>query len=104
MSDLSLDERLWAHYPSILQPVDRAQSPLQGLSGAIVWKVATEPALSAARRHPMSIYIPTPRSAHEQMTAARAHGWAEVPQPLPNNDGETFTKHDDSWWDVCTWQ
>ena len=103
MSDSAFDERIWSHYPSILHPTNQSRLCLHGFSGSVVWKVATNSGPIAVRRFPCRP-DDRPPSDHSSLIRARLHGWMEVPQPLPNNEGQTFTKHDDSWWDVCTWQ
>jgi Ser/Thr protein kinase RdoA (MazF antagonist) len=103
MTDPPFDERLWSHYPSILRPINDSRHLLLGFSGSVVWKVATESGPVAVRQLPRTVG-PRPPTDHSNLTRVRLHGWSEVPQPLPNNDGETFTKHADSWWDLCTWQ
>jgi Ser/Thr protein kinase RdoA (MazF antagonist) len=116
MTDPAFDERFWLHYPPILRPIDRARRALHGFSGSVVWKAATEAGFVAVRRFPLQKtwqYSPLAPAFsdrppfeldHAHLFRARIHGWTEVPQPLPNNDGQTFTKHDGAWWDVCTWQ
>jgi Ser/Thr protein kinase RdoA (MazF antagonist) len=115
MSDPAIDEQFWSHYPSILHPNDFSRQCLHGFSGSVVWKIATELGHVAVRRFPSrkppgstlglrTLVHERPPLDHHELTRARLYGWNEVPQPLPNNDGETFTMHDDSWWDVCSWQ
>jgi Ser/Thr protein kinase RdoA (MazF antagonist) len=99
-----IDERFWRRYPQALHPRSISDSESSGLSGAVVWKAATACGDVAVRRHETNADLPTLKAAHADMNRARLHGWTEVPQPLPNNDGETLTHHDGAWRDVCTWQ
>lgn len=104
MSDPEIDERFWSHYPAILHPISTPQSTTPGMSGSIVWKVETKSGSVAVRRFSERQQESSLAVAHSLMSRARAFGWGEIPQPLPNNDGQTLTNYDGVFWDICTWQ
>ena len=100
----ALDGHFWSHYPSILRPLAPPTPSQPGLSGGVVWRAETNAGPVAIRRFAPHQHLPSTHAVHDHTTKARALGWIEIPQPLPNSHGGTLTDHGNHLWEITTWQ